>query len=315
MVPPQAPGDDIGRRLDPALEHFAGIRTDLSPAVLGAVRDSLNQRRAEAAPTVDDVGVEIEQREIRLAAQQSVRVRIYRGAPAPSPALLYFHSGAFVLGNLDTDHRQCVEFARRGRCTVVSAEYRLAPEHPFPAAADDALAILRWAVDAAVEVGLDTAALAVGGSSAGASLAARLAQCAAAGEAPPVMFQLLHQPVLDDRPSPSKDEFTTTPGFDADAVAWMWRHYLADTPPSADAAPARVEELAGLAPALITCAELDPLRDEAVDYALRLMWAGVRTELHVFAGTCHGFDSLSPEWEVSTQLFALQGSALRRAFW
>ncbi|WP_283616763.1 alpha/beta hydrolase, partial [Mycolicibacterium poriferae] len=303
MVPPRAPGDDIGRRLDPALEHFAGIRTDLSPAVLGAVRDSLNQRRAEAAPTVDDVGVEIEQREIRLAAKQSVRVRIYRGAPAPSPALLYFHSGAFVLGNLDTDHRQCVEFARRGRCTVVSAEYRLAPEHPFPAAADDALAILRWAVDAAVEVGLDTAALAVGGSSAGASLAARLAQCAAAGEAPPVMFQLLHQPVLDDRPSPSKDEFTTTPGFDADAVAWMWRHYLADTPPSADAAPARAEELAGLAPALITCSELDPLRDEAVDYALRLMWAGVRTELHVFAGTCHGFDSLLPEWEVSTQLF------------
>ena len=315
MVPPHAPGDDIGRRLDPALEHFAGIRTDLSPAVLGAVRDSLNQRRAEAAPTVDDVGVEIEQREIRLAAQQSVRVRIYRGAPAPSPALLYFHSGAFVLGNLDTDHRQCVEFARRGRCTVVSAEYRLAPEHPFPAAADDALAILRWAVDAAVEVGLDTAALAVGGSSAGASLAARLAQCAAAGEAPPVMFQLLHQPVLDDRPSPSKDEFTTTPGFDADAVAWMWRHYLADTPPSADAAPARAEELAGLAPALITCSELDPLRDEAVDYALRLMWAGVRTELHVFAGTCHGFDSLLPEWEVSTQLFEIQGSALRRAFW
>ena len=315
MVPPQAPGDDIGRRLDPALEHFAGIRTDLSPAVLGAVRDSLNQRRAEAAPTVDDVGVEIEQREIRLAAQQSVRVRIYRGAPAPSPALLYFHSGAFVLGNLDTDHRQCVEFARRGRCTVVSAEYRLAPEHPFPAAADDALAILRWAVDSAAEVGLDTAALAVGGSSAGASLAARLAQCAAAGEAPPVMFQLLHQPVLDDRPSPSKDEFTTTPGFDADAVAWMWRHYLADTPPSADAAPARAEELAGLAPALITCSELDPLRDEAVDYALRLMWAGVRTELHVFAGTCHGFDSLLPEWEVSTQLFEIQGSALRRAFW
>jgi len=315
VVPPRAPGDDIGRRLDPALEHFAGIRTDLSPAVLGAVRDSLNQRRAEAAPTVDDVGVEIEQREIRLAAKQSVRVRIYRGAPAPSPALLYFHSGAFVLGNLDTDHRQCVEFARRGRCTVVSAEYRLAPEHPFPAAADDALAILRWAVDAAVEVGLDTAALAVGGSSAGASLAARLAQCAAAGEAPPVMFQLLHQPVLDDRPSPSKDEFTTTPGFDADAVAWMWRHYLADTPPSADAAPARAEELAGLAPALITCSELDPLRDEAVDYALRLMWAGVRTELHVFAGTCHGFDSLLPEWEVSTQLFEIQGSALRRAFW
>lgn len=315
MVSPHAPSADIADRLDPALEHLAGIRTDLSPAVLGAVRDSLNQRRAEAAATVDDVGVEVEQREIRLPAGHSVGVRIYRGAPAPSPTLLYFHSGAFVLGNLDTDHRQCVEFARRGRCTVVSAEYRLAPEHPYPAAADDALAVLHWVVGAAAELGLDAAALAVGGSSAGASLAARLAHCAAAGEAPPVVFQLLHQPVLDDRPSPSKDEFTSTPGFDADAVRWMWRHYLADTPPSADAAPARAEELAGLAPALITCSELDPLRDEAVDYALRLMWAGVRTELHVFAGTCHGFDSLSPDWEVSTQLFGIQGSALRRAFW
>ena len=314
-VPPPGLPTEIVERLDPALRHLADARTDLSPAVLGAVRDSLNQRRAETAPGVDEVGVEVEQREIRIGTGELMRVRIYRGAPAPSPALVYFHSGAFVLGNLDTDHRQCVEFARRGRCTVVSADYRLAPENPFPAAADDADAVLRWVADAAVELGVDAGLLAVAGSSAGASLAAGLAQRAVSGEVPPVVLQVLHQPVLDDRPSPSKDEFTSTPGFDAEAVRWMWRHYLGGEPVSAAAAPGRVDELVGLAPAVITASELDPLRDEAIDFALRLMWAGVRTELHVFAGTCHGFDSLVPEWEVSRQLFEIQGAALRRAFW
>ena len=315
MTDPRTPDSDCASRLAPALQHLAAARTDLSPPVLGAVRDSLNQRRAESAPAVDDLGVDIEQREVHIDAGEPTRIRIYRAAPAPSPAVLYFHSGAFVLGNLDTDHRQCVEFARRGRCVVLAVDYRLAPEHPFPAALDDALAVQQWVVDSAVELGVDPATVAVAGSSAGASLAARLAQSAAAGDAAPVVFQLLHQPVLDDRPTPSKDEFTATPGVDSEAIGWMWRHYLAGTLPSPDAAPARADDLAGVAPALITCSELDPLRDEAIDYALRLMWAGVGTELHVFPGTCHGFDSMVPDWEVSRQLFEIQGAALRRALW
>ena len=133
------------------------------------------------------------------------------------------------------------------------------------------------------------------------------------GSAPPVVFQSLHQPVLDDRPMPSKDEFTATPGFDGPAVTMMWHHYLQGMPVPADAAPGRIAELSSVASALITCSELDPLRDEAIDYALRLMWAGVATELHVYPGTCHGFDSLLPDWEISQQLFELQGAALRRA--
>lgn len=295
-------------RLDPALRQFAVARTDLSASVLGVVRDSLNQRRAEATRDVNTVGVEVENRDAG-----SIPVRIYRGAPAPSPAVIYCHSGAFVLGNLDTDHRQCVEFARRGRCTVISVDYRLAPEDPYPAGLDDAAAVLAWAVDNEANLGIDTTRLAVAGSSAGASLAALLAQRAATHTAPPIVFQLLHQPVLDDRPMPSKDEFVATPGFDGPAVTQMWRHYSAGESVPADAVPARRDELAGVASALITCSELDPLRDEAIDYALRLMWAGVATELHVFPGTCHGFDSLLPEWETSQQLFELQGTALRRA--
>ncbi|ORB63099.1 alpha/beta hydrolase [Mycolicibacterium tusciae] len=301
---------DFAHRLDPAMSHLAAARSDLSPSVLGVVRDSLNQRRAETARAVNTAGVEIEQREVG-----SIPVRIYRGAGIASPAVIYCHSGAFVLGNLDTDHRQCVQFARQGSCTVFSVDYRLAPEHPHPAALEDAMEVLTWVAENASELGVNADRLAVAGSSAGAALAARLAQCAADGAAPPVVFQLLHQPVLDDRPTPSKDEFTATPGFDGPAVEQMWRHYVGDGAVPVDAAPGRIRELSGVADALITCSELDPLRDEALDYALRLMWAGVATELHVFPGTCHGFDSLLPEWETSQRLFELQGAALRKALW
>ncbi|BBZ17353.1 alpha/beta hydrolase [Mycolicibacterium gadium] len=301
---------DPAHRLDPALSHLAAARTDLSPSVLGVVRDSLNQRRAETARAVNTAGVEIEQREVG-----SIPVRIYRGAGIASPAVIYCHSGAFVLGNLDTDHWQCVQFARQGSCTVFSVDYRLAPEHPHPAALEDAMAVLTWVAENASELGVNVDRLAVAGSSAGAALAARLAQCAADGAAPPVVFQLLHQPVLDDRPTPSKDEFAATPGFDGPAVEQMWRHYVGDGAVPVDAAPGRIRELSGVADALITCSELDPLRDEALDYAQRLMWAGVATELHVFPGTCHGFDSLLPEWETSQRLFELQGAALRKALW
>ncbi len=300
---------DLVARLDPALRDLAAARTDLSPNLLGVVRDSLNQRRAESSRNVNTAGVEIDEREAA-----SVPVRIYRGAAAPSPTVIYCHSGAFVLGNLDTDHRQCVQFARQGGCTVVSVDYRLAPEHPHPAALDDAMTVLNWVAENASELGLDVGRVAVAGSSAGAALAARLAQCAAEGAAPAVVFQLLHQPVLDDRPTPSKDEFLTTPGFDGPAVLQMWRHYIGDGAASVDAAPGRVRELSGVASALITCSELDPLRDEAIDYARRLMRASVATELHVFPGTCHGFDSLIPDWETSQRLFELQGAALRKAF-
>jgi acetyl esterase/lipase len=297
-------------RLDPELRHLAAARTDLSPSLLGIVRDSLNQRRADTARNVNYAGVEIDEREVA-----SVPVRIYRGAAAPSPVVIYCHSGAFVMGNLDTDHRQCVQFARQGTCTVVSVGYRLAPEHPYPAGLHDALAVLEWVAQNALELGVDTGRIAVAGSSAGAALAARLAQCAAHGAAPPVVFQLLHQPVLDDRPTPSKAEFVDTPGFDGPAVDQMWRLYVGDESAPVDAAPGRADELSGMASALITASELDPLRDEAVDYARRLMSAGVATELHVFPGTCHGFDSLLPDWETSQRLFDLQGAALRRALW
>ncbi|MCV7415453.1 alpha/beta hydrolase [Mycolicibacterium litorale] len=301
---------DVVARLHPALRRFAAARTDLSPNTLHAVRQSLDSRRREAAAAIDASGVDIEDRTAQFE-RKTVGVRIYRGGVAPP--VVYCHSGAFVLGNLDTDHLQCVEFARRVQCTVVSVDYRLAPEHPYPAAFDDVLTVLRWVAAESAGLGVDASRIAVAGSSAGGALAARLAQAAATGCAPPVVFQLLHQPVLDDQPTPSRREFTATPGFDGPAAEQMWRHYLHTGTTGGGAAPARSADLAGLPPAFISCSELDPLRDEALGYAQRLLHAGVSTELHVFAGTCHGFDSLLPDWDISRQLLDLQTAALRRA--
>lgn len=300
---------DVVNRLDPALRHLGESRTNLSADVLSTYRESLNQRRRDEAQALDVTGVSIED-----VTADAVPVRIYRAGTSPAAAVIYCHSGAFVLGNLDVDHRQCVELATRGQCTVISVDYRLAPEHPCPAALDDATTVLQWVADNEAELDIDTSRLAVAGSSAGGALAARLVQRAAGHSVCRALFLLLHQPVLDDRSTPSKDEFDWTPGLDACAVTAMWQHYLAGAPASADAAPARATELDGLPRTLITCSELDPLRDEAVEYARRLMAAGVPTELHVFPGTCHGFDAFVPDWEMSQQLYEMQGAALRRAF-
>ena len=283
-------------RLDPALHPFAEARTDLSANLIGALRSAINARRRAAAANLDTAEVEITE-----AAVEGVGVRVYRGRDAVG-VVLYCHSGAFVLGNLDIDHRQCVEYARRARCTVVSVDYRLAPEHPYPAALDDVQNVLEW-----ISSEFGSEPVAVAGNSAGGALAALIAHRSSA-----VVFQLLHQPVLDDRPTPSKAEFPATPGFDGQASRAMWQHYSGAAHAPVAAVPARTARLDDAPPAFITCSELDPLRDEALEYARRLVLAGVATELHVIPGTCHGFDSLLPDWDVSQQLFAMQAAALRR---
>ena len=306
-------GLDGADRLDPALRDVATARTEFSLAAIQLTRGPFNERQRVTAEQTDAHGVRIV--EDRVPTESGgVKVRIYRGGPqGRAPGVVYCHAGGFALGNLDTDHRQCVELSRRGRCTVVSVEYRLAPEHPFPAAVEDASAGLRWVTANAANLKVDPDRLAVAGSSAGAALAACLAQRAADGALPPVVFQLLHQPVLDDRVTLSKAEFRTSPAFDGEAAELMWRHYLGKAGASEDAVPARRDGFAGLPPALITCAEIDPFRDEAIDYGLLLLRAGVSAELHVFARACHGFDSLLPDWAASQRLFALQGHALSGA--
>jgi len=309
---------DGAERLDPILRAIGVARTSFSPEAIRLMRGLFNDGRRVAAEHIRAQGVRIKEDSV-IAESGPVPVRIYRGGPAEpgraAPVVVYCHAGGFALGNLDTDHRQCAELARRAGCTVVSVDYRLAPEHPYPAALEDASAVLNWVAANATELDVDGGRVAVAGSSAGGALAACLAQGAADEALPPVVFQLLHQPVLDDRATASKAEFRTSPAFDGEAAELMWRYYLGTDTGFADAVPARRDRLEGLPTALITCAEIDPFRDEAIDYAQRLLRAGVSTELHVFGRTCHGFDSLLPDWSVSERLFRLQGDALSNAFY
>jgi acetyl esterase len=229
--------------------------------------------------------------------QPEIPVRTY--APAdngarPRPGVVFFHGGAFVMGDMYTEEQRCLRYAADADCVVVSVEYRLAPEHPYPAAIDDCYRALEWTASNAGELGIDPARLAVAGSSAGGALAAAAALRARDTGGPALVFQLLNYPVLDDRmQTPSMRVFDSTPLWTNRSTADMWTHYLGadhDGEVSPYAAPARAPDLRGLPPAYVLTAELDPLRDEGIDYARRLMEAGVPTELHCVSGACHGFD-------------------------
>jgi acetyl esterase/lipase len=243
-------------------------------------------------------------------------LRLYRGlTKSPAPLALYAHGGGFVTGNLDTDHSHCVDLARAAGCLVVSVDYRLAPEHPCPAALDDVEAAFRYAVENSDRLGADGTRVVVMGRDAGAALAAALAQRMFDHEGPPILAQVLHQPMLDSDATPSRREFQRTPGLNGPAVSRAWGHYLGHSAATAQQhVPAHRANLEGLPPAFISCAEIDPCRDEAIDYANRLLHAYVHTELHVVAATFHGFDSAVPEWVVSRESAALHAQTLRRSF-
>ena len=222
-----------------------------------------------------------------------VPVRIYTpNAPAPLPLLVYFHGGGWVLGGLDTHDGTCRELANGTGCVVVSVDYRLAPEHKFPAAAEDCYAVTQWAAAHAAELGADAKRLAVGGDSAGGNLAAVVAQIARDRGGPPIVFQLLIYPVIAaafDTPSyrDNAEGYLLTAGD----MRWFWNHYLASSADAADpyAAPLGALTLAGLPPALVITAEFDPLRDEGELYAHRLEEAGVPARLTRYDGMIHGF--------------------------
>ncbi|WFR72575.1 alpha/beta hydrolase [Prescottella defluvii] len=209
-----------------------------------------------------------------------VPVRIYTpsGSYSRLGALVWFHGGGYVFGEIAASERTCVEIAATVGCVVVSVEYRLAPEHPYPAGLDDCFAALTWVAEHADELGVDPERLAIGGVSAGAGLAAALALRVRDEKGPELVYQLLDNPMLDDRlETSSVNEFTDTPLWSHGQAVLGWNFYLGDrsvdTPPHA--AAARAYDVSGLPPAWIAANELDPLRDEAIEYALRLMRAGV----------------------------------------
>ncbi len=224
-----------------------------------------------------------------------VPIRIYRpraAASGPRPCVFEIHGGGFMMGSIEMMDPWCQSVASGIGAVVVSVEYRLAPEHPFPAGLEDCYAALRWTAEQSAALGIDAARLALAGQSAGGGLAAATALLARDRGGPRLCFQLLEIPELDDRlDTPSMLAFHDTPLWNRPNAVWSWRHYLGPEhrgEVSPYAAPARAKDLSGLPPAYLSTMEFDPLRDEGIDYALRMLQAGVSVELHSYPGTFHG---------------------------
>ena len=251
---------------------------------------------------------------------RTLRVRHYvpreHGWADPLPALLYFHGGGFTIGSVDTHDRVCRVLARDGDCAVLSVDYRLAPEHPFPAAVEDAFGALDWLRRDCGALGVDPSRIAVGGDSAGGTLAT-VAAIRERDAGRPLALQLLVYPGVAGRArSPSHRAFARGFLLDADLVDWFFRNYV---PNDADRddwrfAPLAHPDLRGVAPAWIAVAGHDPLRDDDHAYAARLREAGVPVEAVDYPGMVHAFFQHGGFVPAARQAHADAASALRRAF-
>ncbi|MFZ9628428.1 MAG: alpha/beta hydrolase [Ilumatobacteraceae bacterium] len=251
------------------------------------------------------------------AEHPAVRVVVYEpaGRTRPTGALLWIHGGGLVMGSPEQYHDVCSRFAAEVGIVVASVDYRLAPEHPFPAGLDDCMAALRWLHDDADRLGIDVTRVAVGGDSAGGGLAAALAQRAHDEDGPTVCFQLLQYPMLDDRTALEKGRRTLVWSNRSNGYAWSayLGHRVASDEPRAYASPARRHDLSGLPPAWVGIGDIDLFRDEAVDYATRLRAAGVECDLHVVPGMYHGAERVVPSAPSMVEFMQRMVDAVGRA--
>jgi len=228
-----------------------------------------------------------------------IRFRRYRplGASAGSlPTLIYYHGGGFVIGNIETHDSTCRRLANRSRCQVISIDYRLSPEHPFPAPIDDGVAAFRHIRDNAAAFGTAAEQLAVGGDSAGGAIAAVVCQILRDAGEPGPAFQMLIYPATDSsRQSESRIKFADGYFLTKDLMDWFWKAYVPAGTDLTDLrlSPLLAKDFTGLPPAFVLTAGYDPLRDEGRAYADRLIAAGIKTTYVNYPGTIHGFFSLT----------------------
>jgi acetyl esterase/lipase len=247
-----------------------------------------------------------------------ITVRIYRPAHAPAgrrlPGIYFIHGGGMILGSVEAENDSAEQICEQVGAVVVSVEYRLAPEHPHPAPAEDCYAGLSWMARQHAELGFDPSRLAVYGGSAGGGLTIATTLLARDRGFPDVCFQMPIYPMIDDtNETPSSHEITDIGVWDRDGNIEAWKWYLGDGKPDQYAAPARATDLSGLPPAFIDVGTVDLFRDEDIAFAARLMQAGVPTELHVSPGAYHASEWLAPDAELSKRILARRYAALRRA--
>ncbi|MGO1056886.1 alpha/beta hydrolase [Crossiella sp. CA198] len=306
--------------IDPELATWLPLIPQVNFADPVATRARRREMAAEIPPYVAANPVAVRALSIPgPAGGPEVAIRVYTpAADGPLGALVHIHGGGFVLGDLDLAERSALRVADQVGVVVVAMDYRLAPENPFPAGLDDCYATLEWTAKNAAELGVDPARIAVGGDSAGGGLAAAVALLTRDRGGPALAYQVLNIPELDDRlDTPSMTAYTDTPMWHRPNAILSWDFYLGEgkrgtAEVSPYAAPARATDLSGLPPAFVAVCEFDPLRDEGLDYAQRLVQAGVSTELHLYPGTFHG-SGLIPEAAVTVRMGRDLTDALRRA--
>jgi acetyl esterase len=299
----------------------------------------LDQAAAAGGASLRDLGVAGVREAIRRGASSGARenvaqitdrriagpagripLRIYRPNEATIlPAVVFFHGGGWVAGDLDTHDVICRILTNAARCVVVSVDYRLAPEHRFPAGPEDCYAATKWVADNATEIGADGARIAVAGTSAGGTLAAAVAMMARDRGGPRIRCQVLWYPATDAAlDTPSHREYASGGYYllsRAD-MEWFWDCYLASERDRSNpyCCPGAAKDLRGLPPALIVTAEYDPLRDEAEEFAARLRWAGVEARCTRYEGVTHAFTGMASVLEKGRRSILEAADALRDAF-
>lgn len=279
-------------------------------------REAYTRSRAILQPDPEPVA---EVRELSAKGPAGdIPLRLYRPATTGRlPGLVFYHGGGWLLGGLDSHDVICRALANAAECAVVSVDYRMAPEHKFPAAVEDCAVATRFVAEHARDLGIDASRIAIGGDSAGGNLAAVMALMARDGQLPAVVCQLLIYPATDmAMTSVSARSFQDGVPLTSKTMKWFIDHYLRTEADRIDwrASPARAATLAGTAPALVVTASFDPLHDEGADYAIRLEREGVRV-IHVnYADQIHGFMSMGKIIRASGTALAYIAAELRREF-
>jgi acetyl esterase len=281
-------------------------------------REAMLASRKVLAPPPEDVA---ECRDITVPGPLGpIGVRLYRPAGTAAtdvlPALVFYHGGGWVIGDLDTHDGPCRRYANAARCRVVSVDYRMAPEHVFPAAVNDCAAATKFVFDNAGSLAIDPGKIAVGGDSAGGNLAAVMALMARDGTLPPLAFQMLVYPATDMTMT-SVSSTTIGPGVPLTSVTMKWfiDHYMKTDRTDWRASPLRVASVAGTAPALVLTCGHDPLRDEGIAYAQRLEREGVRVVHIHYADQIHGFLGMGRIIRAADQAIDIMARVLKQALW
>ena len=314
----------IQNRIDPASSLPLEELLNTLPGGFNAIEDikerrnvinSLIRMMTAELPPIDNIVIE----DRNIAAPDALLelvVRIYKPTriSGSHPGILFIHGGGMIMGSIETENHKAAMLCETIQSIVVSVEYRLAPENPYPAQVQDCYEALVWMSKNASELGLDTDRLAIVGGSAGGGLAIATALMARDQEFPNLSFQMANYPMIDDRnETPSSKEITDVGIWDRKANIEAWDWYLGGKNADEYAAPARAIDLSGLPPTFIDVGELDLFRDEDIEFAKRLLQAGVTTELHVYPGAYHASESFAPEAELSKQIWTKRIEALKRA--